>query len=447
MCHILPDSNEARRLGMVMLEMSNTRSDTVETATARPTPLRRLPAPRRLWAPCGGQPKAVGTGVRRGEPLAIDVVGFPAPVDGTIVGTEHRTVLGGPQTVTVALDAQPHESAEVSAPTSAESVRQTLARLPADRAAGVERLQAAGVSADRWTSPDLLGQLRQMLQRPIDAVVCSALDLDPVLPLQRTLATAYAMDVAAGVGALVRLSGASQGLIAVAEDTPAAGVAALRSASAAASVRLFPLPDEYPRAHPSLLVRQTLRRRLPPDQSPTEAGVVLLDAAAALAIGRCFLFDEPMISVPLGVYDGRHGRAHLLQVPVGTSLADVLPAADVAGGASELRAGHFLRELPVPADAIVAASEVTIFAAEPEHSPEPAACLRCGFCVDACPARIHPAGLLEACQQQDPELADHFGIRSCIDCGICSYVCPSRLPLLSSIRLLRRNEDPPTLLA
>jgi Na+-translocating ferredoxin:NAD+ oxidoreductase subunit C len=172
---------------------------------------------------------------------------------------------------------------------------------------------------------------------------------------------------------------------------------------------------------------------------PRHAGVLVLDAAAALAVGRCFLFDQPMTGVPFGIYDRQRGRAVLMNVPIGTALADVLSAAEVKAASCDLRAGHFLRELPAATDAIVAGAELTVSAAEAHEPPEPAACLRCGFCVDACPARIHPAGLLEAAQQQDPEMAARFGINSCVDCGICSYVCPSRLPLLSSIRLLRQE--------
>ena len=410
----------------------------------------RLPAfaslsmPRRLWAPCGPEPRAVGTQVRRGEFLARGGAGFPAPAHGKIIGTERRHLLGGPEVDTVVLETQASHADEapdfgdLPDPARAQRVREMLGRLPVRRAVAIEELVAEGIGADRWTSPDLLGQLRQVEQRPIDAVVCSALDLDPALPLQQAIAIEFAMEIAAGVGALSKLSGAGQGIIAVAEDTPPAGVAALRFAAAAASVRLFPLANEYPVAYPSLLIRRTFRRRLAPGKPPPQAGVLLLDAAAALAVGRWFLFNDPMTRVPLGVYDRRRGRATLLSVSIGTALADVLLAADVDPAIGDLRAGHFLRELPAATDAVVAAGELTVSAAESQEPPEPAACLRCGFCVDACPARIHPAGLLEAAQQQDPELAGRFGIHSCVDCGICSYVCPSRLPLLPSIRLLRQ---------
>ena len=398
--------------------------------------LRTLSLPARLWVPCGEAPKPVGTQVRRGEPLRAG--GTPAPADGTIVGTETRAMLGHPPAMTVVLETQPTSAADGSPAATADSVRQMLSGLGAGQpAVAMDRLEAAGVSADRWTSPNLLEQMRQILRRPIASVLCNALDLDPVLPLQRSVIDAHALEVAAGVAALAKLTGAAGSMIAVAENTPAAGVATLRAAAQAAPVRLFPLPDEYPLANPSLLVRRSVGRRLSPGRTPTEAGVLLLDAAAALSVGRCFLFDEAMTTVPFGVFDRRNARAHLLYVTVGTPLNDVLAGTDVTIDSADLRAGHFLRQIAAPRDAIVGGAELTVFAAQPQEPMLPSACLRCGFCVDACPARIHPAGLLEAAQQQDPALADRYGLSACIDCGICSYVCPSRLPLLQAIRLLR----------
>ena len=88
---------------------------------------------------------------------------------------------------------------------------------------------------------------------------------------------------------------------------------------------------------------------------------------------------------------------------------------------------------------VIATSELCIDVSptQPPVNPEP--CIRCGWCVQACPSRIHPAGLLEAAQLHDSVLANRYGIDACIECGICSYVCPSRLPLLPAIRELRKK--------
>ena len=165
----------------------------------------------------------------------------------------------------------------------------------------------------------------------------------------------------------------------------------------------------------------------------------MLDAPAAIAVGRLLVHGEPMRRVPAGIYDGAAGRAHLIWAPVGITFETLLSALELSPTSTELWAGHILRNTPVARHAILGRAELTFFASPPHPTEAAAACLRCGWCVEACPVNIHPAGLLDAAQLQDPALADAHGLGSCIDCGICSYVCPSRLPLLQSIRQMRRK--------
>lgn len=343
------------------------------------------------------------------------------------------------QTLRAATTAESEPIGPITAP---GIVRDMLTHLePSSIAATIDRLISAGVSADRWVSPDLHGQLRQAERQSPKFVLCGAIDLDPALPLQRTLASEKALDIAAGAAAIGKLVGTNRVLLAVPEDMTSEGVAALREAARASSVRLFPLLEQYPLAQPSLLVRRTTGRRVPPGKLPTDAGVLMLDAPAAMAVGRCLLHSEPMRQVPVGIYDETNARGHLFWVPAGTRLGDVLAAAEVPGESTELWAGHVLRHIPIDRAAIVGTGELTVFASTPRRPEAPSACLRCGWCVEACPVNIHPAGLLDAAQQNDPQIAEQYGLRSCVDCGICSYVCPSRLPLLGSIREMRGRSD------
>ncbi|HEY2587498.1 MAG TPA: 4Fe-4S dicluster domain-containing protein [Tepidisphaeraceae bacterium] len=334
----------------------------------------------------------------------------------------------------------PGDPAALAPVTDRQFIRDTLARLePSELPAILDRLSAGNINADRWESPDLLEQLRQAARRPAKAVVCGAIDLDPALPFMRTLAAERAMDIAAGAAALGKLAGTDRVILAVPEDMSPGGIAALRSAADAAEIRLFPLAEEYPLAHPSLLIRRVTGRRLAPGKLPTEIGVVMLDAPAAIAVGRFLVHGESMQRIPAGVYDGAAGRAHLVWTTAAITLDSLLSALKVSASSTELWAGHILRHVPIARDAILGSAELTFFASPPHAGEAAAACLRCGWCVEACPVNIHPAGLLDAAQLQDPALADAHGLRACIECGICSYVCPSRLPLLQSIRGMRKQ--------
>lgn len=398
---------------------------------------KSLALPARLRVPCPVAPKPTGTRVRRGEALCADDRQVPCPANARIVGSSRQLLLGGAEVDTVEIETEGANS-QSGAPSDAQQARQALDALTTgDLEALAARLAAAGIAGDRWTSPDLPAQLSQAARKPPNTVLCGALDLDPVLPLQQSLCASHAIDLATGVMALAKISGASRGIIALPEDSPPDVIVAMKSAAAATSARLYPLRSEYPTANPSLLIERVLGRRLRPGVSPPQVGALLIDAPLAVAIGRYFIHAEPMLEVPFGLFEWRHTRAHILNVPIGTRLSDLLEALAIPRSESDLRIEHVLREKRVSRDAIIAGGDLTLVASEPAIPPVASACLRCGWCVDACPAHLHPAGLLEAAQQQDLGLADRYGLQSCIECGICTYVCPSKLPLLQAIRVLK----------
>lgn len=306
---------------------------------------------------------------------------------------------------------------------------------PVDRLA---ELVAAGVAASRVNSPDLIGQLRAAAAgTPGDTVVCCLLDTDPSVPLNGSIAEAWPAELGAGIERLTAVARAGGAVLVVDPQRPFARMGSVR-AWVGPKLRLGYLPGDYPQADPTLLLYSLLDRRLPPGRLPTDRGVVLVDAAAAVAVGHVALHGSLPPRVPVAVRDHFAAATHLLDVPVGTSLADVAAFVGVPTGRATFRAGEFLRDGWTAADApVTVAGERMLHASARPLGANPDPCVRCGWCVEACPTRVHPAGLLDAAQRSDPAAAARHGLSGCIECGICSYVCPTRLPLLSAIRTLR----------
>jgi len=284
----------------------------------------------------------------------------------------------------------------------------------------------------------LIAQLHQALLRPIDTILCGVLDVDPTACLNAALAAQYPLELVAGVGLLAAVFRAPRALLALDAAIPPSWTAGLRRAGRS-NMRIVSLANVYPQADPTLMLYTLLGRRLRPERLPTEQGAILLDAAAAVAVGRVALSGATSISAPLVVRDHLLRQSFFVFAPAGMELADVLRQTRCGSRSSLIRAGDMLRDVRAAPESIVAVGTenvVHVSQMEPLNNPDP--CTRCGWCIDACPTRVQPAGVLEAAQRSDIVLADNYGVEACIECGVCSYVCPSRLPLLPAMQSMRR---------
>jgi ferredoxin len=210
-----------------------------------------------------------------------------------------------------------------------------------------------------------------------------------------------------------------------------------------------------------------LGRRLRPGRLPAEQGALVLDAAAAVAVGALADrmsgslggvgktiapsqeqgreqrraprdFTSSFLRVPVAVRDHGKEDSYFLTVPVGMTVGDLLDRLGLyVGQPMIVRGGDLLRDHVLPTDAIIAGSELTLHVVPSQPAVNPSPCVRCGWCYEACPTRVQPAVALEAAQIDSQSLARKAGIEACIECGICSYVCPSELPLLAGIRHIR----------
>ena len=85
------------------------------------------------------------------------------------------------------------------------------------------------------------------------------------------------------------------------------------------------------------------------------------------------------------------------------------------------------------------ASGILCLDEQESKTPKPQNCLRCGKCLDVCPAFLQPLYISAHSLRNDYESAESYRALDCIECGSCSFICPARRPLLQSIRNAKRE--------
>ncbi|HEV8605797.1 MAG TPA: 4Fe-4S dicluster domain-containing protein [Tepidisphaeraceae bacterium] len=397
-----------------------------------------MPLPPRLIIPARSpdpKPKPAGTVLQKGQSLLESPGGPSAPARSKIIGERIVSLTNGALAYSVALEI---DAPDAESSLAAEQLTVSAADLPTMDLPGIlDRLLHSGVWADRRGVPDLIGQLNRACKRPIDTIICNCIDHEPPLRPNTVFASHFGHIIFSAIGVLKKAMNAKTALFVLDQAVPPSLHEALSHFAKESGVQIALLPVRYPQADPTLLLYSLLARPLKPGFLPVEHGALVLDAAAALAVGNSLLFDQPMLHVPVAVRDRLRNESQYVLAAVGTPVRDLLDWLEINPDRSAVFCGDLLAQNLATADTVVGASELKIHTLPPSSDSPSTPCVRCGWCVDQCPMAVHPARLLEASQQEDKHMALSAGLEYCIECGICSYICPSQLPLASSIRKLK----------
>ena len=202
------------------------------------------------------------------------------------------------------------------------------------------------------------------------------------------------------------------------------------------------MPARYPYGAERILVPAVTGRPIPPGKYPDAIGVVVHNAATIAAIADALRDGLPLIRRPLTVSGGAVAQPCNLLVPVGTPIEDILAWVGLKEQPREIVMGGPMMGITVASDdvpVIKGTSGILARTGAELHHFRESACLRCGRCVDACPAGLMPTQLARLSARGLFERADELGATECMECGLCSYTCPAELPLTQLIRMGKRE--------
>ena len=205
------------------------------------------------------------------------------------------------------------------------------------------------------------------------------------------------------------------------------------------SVRLIPLKAKHPQYKDPMLVSAITGQEYPMESSPLELGIVSLSLETAYTLASVAHHQEPNTHKPLTVLGPEPNEQNNLLVPLGTPIRHLLQhlgrevenvAKVIIGGPLT---GTALSSLDYPVTKEM--DQIHFHKAEDQISYSSEICVKCGYCVEACPMRLMPFLLSGYSSTGYVDMAADNDIFSCIECGCCAYVCPVNIPLVQWIKV------------
>lgn len=282
---------------------------------------------------------------------------------------------------------------------------------------------------------------------PMRLVVVNGVECEPYISCDDMLMRTAPRDVLAGALALVELTGAEQGVVAVEEDKPEALQAlqrALPTLGTQQRLSVVAVPTMYPAGGERQLIQALTGYEVPSLAKPTDIGYLCQNVGTAAALFRFLRSGHPVTSRVTTVTGGAVASPRNLEVRLGTRIADLIafcggyscPVARLVKGGSMMGIALDSDLVPVgrATNCIIAAT-----AQESRQDFEAIPCIRCGNCSDACPAYLMPQELFLAAEHDQFDALENLGLFDCIECGCCDVVCPSHIRLTDSFRVGKRR--------
>jgi len=279
--------------------------------------------------------------------------------------------------------------------------------------------------------------------KSVDTLILNGAECEPFLTTDHRVMLEQREDLFLGLRYLLKVTGAGRAIVGV-EDNKADAAEHLRAglpADLPATVEVVRV--KYPQGAEKMLIKALLGREVPSGGLPLDVHALVVNVATAAEIGRLLPRGRGIQERVITVSGPAVQRKGNYRIPIGTPLRFVLETVGVETdvdrvflGGPMMGAAASTLDVPVTkgTSGVVA---FTVRLAERTHA-RIYNCIRCGYCVEACPMFLDPSQLgLLAKNEEHARMTSEFHLMDCFECGSCSFVCPSHIPLVQQFRMAK----------
>ena len=384
-----------------------------------------------------------GEEVRRGQLIAradgFVSVAQHAPASGVIRRIDFAPAINGRMGEAIFVEPFPGSSQEIDEGVKCdlEGVKCDLESASADDI--IAAIQAAGIVGLGGAAFPTHVKLKPPEGKHVDTLVLNGVECEPFLTTDHRVMLEQTEDIYTGIRYLLKATGAERAIIGV-EANKLDAVEKLRAATPSdLAVTTEAVEVKYPQGAEKMLITALLDKEVPSGGLPADVGVVVVNVATAAEIGRLLPHGRGIQERVVTMSGPAVGKKGNYRIPIGTPLRFALEQVDISDDVSRVflggpMMGQALSSLDIPITKGTSGF-VAFTSAETGAPPAEYPCIRCAYCVDACPIHLNPSQLgILALNREYERMAEEYNLMDCFECGSCSYVCPSHIPLVQRFR-------------
>lgn len=200
-------------------------------------------------------------------------------------------------------------------------------------------------------------------------------------------------------------------------------------------IRIGFVKDAYPNGWERNLVNDLLGVSY--DKYPTENGIIVSNVSTIYAIYEMFKYNRPLTERVITITGPGIKNKRNVRVKIGAMVSEIINNLD---GYNKLKNPIFIAGGPMmgnslPIDDVIITKDLNAVLVIEDNFEKNLPCIRCGKCIEVCPAGIYPVFIMNSCS--DIHKLNDLYPNKCIECGLCSFICPSKIEVREFVRMAK----------
>ena len=265
----------------------------------------------------------------------------------------------------------------------------------------------------------------------IDTLLVNAIECEPYITADYTIIKKHAKEIIEGINAIIKINNIDNAIIAVKEHNKELFEEFKKYSND--KIIFKTTKNIYPAGWERQLIKETTGKTY--KILTKEAGIIVNNVSTIYAIYNALKYNLPATE-RIVTFTGNLDKPTNVLVKIGTSskevinyLGNTLSDEDIIISGGPMMGNHVLNDI------YINPSINNILVINNYKEDMPTECLRCGKCVNVCPAGLCPVLIKD--NFKNKEKLSYLEPSKCIECGLCSYICPAKINVREKVKLAK----------
>ncbi len=275
------------------------------------------------------------------------------------------------------------------------------------------------------------------IDKKINTLIINAVECEPYITSDFVLIREKCEEILEAIDAVREINNIDEAIIAIKESNTELKEIIDNYIGTYLKIKVTLVPDLYPMGWEKSLVK--FIKKVDYERLPMEKGIIVNNVSTMYAIYEALKYKKPLTERIVTFTGENLKRPQNVMVKLGTSTSEIIKK---VGGLNKKEvtyvSGGPMMGTSIPTDDIIInINDNCILVLDKVEEDIESTCMRCGKCVDNCPAKLSPVLIKEALNNKD-KLKKLEPMR-CIECGLCSYICPAKINLREKVKLAKEK--------